>query len=76
MNWEKYRKADGNINLEWVFDEEIVQKNQDEDSSNRNLDAGYSYLASIESMQGIVSRQAAAIAIATAASLSMLFLEE
>jgi hypothetical protein len=74
VNWEKYRKVDGSINLVLAFDEEVVRKASDEESWN--VDAGYSYLEAVERMQRIVSRQAAAIAVQTAASLSMLFLEE
>lgn len=74
MEWEKYRKPDGAINLNLAFDNEVLAKN--EEAVSWNVDAGYTYIESIERMQPIVSRQAAAIILATAESLSQLFLEE
>ncbi len=69
MDWKKYRDKNGNMELVLAFDEEIV--NVDQDSCNWDLDTGYDFLAATVRLQPIVSRQAAAIALSTASSLSM-----
>lgn len=55
MNWENFRDKDGNINLLEVWFEEHHERGP-----------GSEYLSALEDRQRIKSRQAAAVAIATA----------
>lgn len=62
INWEKHRKDDGSINLESAYKE----------THNRSPPPDVStYLLRISLYQPIYSRQVAAVALATARSLSI-----
>jgi len=60
INWEKWRKADGNIDLLKAFNDIYAARLGDQ------AELGIGYLVVVELNQPIISRQAAAVALATA----------
>lgn len=64
--WDKHRRVDGSINLAEVLREDRGL------SPYASMDQAFLYLRLVESIQPVKSRQAAAIAIATALHMQML----
>lgn len=74
IDWEKYRKADGTLNLILAFDEEGLAHTHN--LGDEQSEICYDYFAIIEK-QSIISRQAAIVALTSAVFISqMYFVEE
>ena len=67
VEWERYRRSDGSIDLCAIF-EETPQLHRN--SSREKYDRAVLFLNNVEIMQRIVSRQVAAIALATAFNIA------
>ncbi len=67
IRWQHYRRPDGSIDLARCLDDcdDAFKK-----LSGPSKDVAFAYIASIENIHPIVSRQAATIAIITAASVA------
>ncbi len=62
INWEKYRRKDGSLNLKLAYDldDKSTELSEEQD------EVAYDFLSSVERCQPIVSRQAASIALNSA----------
>ena len=67
MNWDKYRREDGSIDLIAAYEDRPNAQTYNAIVSNR----AHSYLSSVEYLQRIQSRQAAAQALVTAEWLAL-----
>ena len=67
MNWEKYRRHDGSIDLISAYEDRPSPKTYNNFITGR----AHAYLSSVEYLQRIQSRQAAAQALVTAEWLAL-----
>ncbi len=67
MNFEKHKREDGTINLQDVFDDAFsLEEAEDFMATPRRLENARTFLADVQALQPIKSRQTAAVAVAFA----------